>query len=159
LSIHHLGKKASKLIAAEIKHVLDLKDWTEEDFLHIKDVGPVVAENVARFFSNPRNIRMLEEMERLGVNLTQTEEDLPKAVSEDAPLIGKTILFTGTLQTMSRKEAQQKAEAAGAKNISAVSANLNILVVGEKAGSKLKKAQALGTVEIMTEEAFLELLS
>jgi DNA ligase (NAD+) len=158
LSIHHLGKKASKLIAAEIKHVLDLKDWTEEDFLHIKDVGPVVAENVARFFSNPRNIRMLEEMERLGVNLTQTEEDLPKAVSEDAPLIGKTILFTGTLQTMSRKEAQQKAEAAGAKNISAVSANLNILVVGEKAGSKLKKAQALGTVEIMTEEAFLELL-
>jgi DNA ligase (NAD+) len=159
LSIHHLGQKASKLIAAEIKHVLDLKDWTEEDFLHIKDVGPVVAENVARFFNNSRNIRMLEEMERLGVNLTQTEDDLPKAVSGDAPLIGKTILFTGTLQTMSRKEAQQKAEAAGAKNISAVSANLNILVVGEKAGSKLKKTQELGTVEIMSEEAFLELLS
>ena len=68
----------------------------------------------------------------------------------------KTILFTGTLQTMSRKEAQARAEAAGAKNISAVSGNLDILVVGEKAGSKLKKAKELGTVEIMTEEEFLE---
>lgn len=159
LSIHHLGKKVSKLLAAELKHVLDLKEWTLDDFLHIKDVGPVVAENVIRFFSNNRNIRMLEEMERLGVNLSQTEEDLPRQISGDAPLSGKTILFTGSLQTMSRKEAQQKAEAAGAKNISAVSSNLNILVVGEKAGSKLKKAQALGTVEIMTEEAFLELVN
>ena len=56
---------------------------------------------------------------------------------------------------MSRKEAQEKAEAAGAKNISAVSGNLNILVVGENAGSKLKKAQAVGTIEILTEEEFL----
>ena len=60
---------------------------------------------------------------------------------------------------MSRKEAQEKAEAAGAKNISAVSSKLNILVVGEKAGSKLKKAQALGTVQILTEEEFLTLLN
>ena len=97
-------------------------------------------------------------MESLGVNLTQTEEDRPKAVSADAPLIGKTILFTGSLQTMSRKQAQEKAEAAGAKNISAVSSKLNILVVGEKAGSKLKKARALETVEIMTEEEFVKLL-
>lgn len=159
LSIHHLGRKVSKLIAAEIDHVLDLKDWTLEDFTHIKDIGPVVAENVIRYFSNNKNIRMLEEMERLGVNLSQTEEDRPKVVDADAPLVGKTILFTGALQTMSRKEAQQKAEAAGAKNISAVSSNLNILVVGEKAGSKLKKAKELGTVEIMTEEEFLELLN
>jgi len=159
LSIHHLGRKVSKLIAAEIDHVLDLKDWTLEDFTHIKDIGPVVAENVIRYFGNNKNIRMLEEMERLGVNLTQTEEDRPKVVDADAPLVGKTILFTGALQTMSRKEAQQKAEAAGAKNISAVSSNLNILVVGEKAGSKLKKAKELGTVEIMTEEEFLELLN
>jgi len=158
LSIHHLGKKASRLLAAEIGHVLDLAKWTAEDFTHIKDIGPVVTENVITFFQQPENIQLLQEMEQLGVNLTQTEEDRPKAVRADAPLAGKTILFTGTLQNMSRKVAQEKAELAGAKNISAISAKLNILVVGEDAGSKLKKARELGTVEILTEEAFIALL-
>ncbi|MEO0339152.1 MAG: NAD-dependent DNA ligase LigA, partial [Bacteroidota bacterium] len=145
LSIHHLGKKASKLIAAEIEHVLDLQHWTFEQFTEIKDIGPTVAENVIAFFQDETNIQLLKDMEALGVNLKQTEDDKPQVVAEDAPLVGKTILFTGTLQTMSRKEAQEKATAAGAKNISAVSKNLNILVAGEKAGSKLKKARALGT--------------
>jgi DNA ligase (NAD+) len=156
LSIHHLGKKVSKLLAAEIDHVLDLQHWTEENYTHIKDVGPKVAQNVMAYFAVPRNIEILREMEALGVNLRQTEDDQPRAAVSEGPFVGKTILFTGTLQNMSRKEAQQKAEAAGAKIISAVSGNLDILVVGEKAGSKLKKAQALGTVEIMTEEEFLE---
>jgi len=90
--------------------------------------------------------------------MTQTEADKPLEVSEDAPLAGKTILFTGSLQRMGRKEAQKLAEQYGAKNISAVSKNLNILVAGEKAGSKLKKAQALDTVEILTEDEFLILI-
>ena len=158
LSVHHLGRKASKLISQEINHVLELESWTEEHFTNIKDIGPVVAENVIAFFSKAENIQMLKTMELHGVNLTQTEEDKPKVVSEDAPLFGKTILFTGSLQTMSRKVAQTKAEEAGAKNISGVSSKLNILVVGEKAGSKLKKAQALGTVQIMTEEEFNEVI-
>lgn len=154
LSIHHLGKKVSRLLAAEVAHVLELKDWTVEDFVSIKDVGPTVAENVTAFFQDEKNIAVLEKMEALGVNLKRTEEDIPKAASGEGPLAGKTILFTGTLQTMGRKEAQEKAEAAGAKNISGVSSKLNILVAGEKAGSKLKKAEALG-VEVWTEEEFL----
>ncbi len=158
LSIHHLGKKASKLIAAEITHIQDLKKWTIEDFTYIKDIGPIVAENVIAFFDNPQNVALLEEMEQLGVNMQQTDDDRPITIAKDAPLAGKTILFTGTLQTVSRKAAQEKAMALGAKNISAVSSKLDILVVGEKAGSKLKKAEALGTVQILTEEAFLELL-
>lgn len=158
LTIHHLGKKVSKLLAAEIEHVLDLKDWTAEDFTNIKDVGPIVAENVIQFFEMPANVQLLEEMESLGVNLSQTEEDRPRIVAEDAPLAGKTILFTGSLQLMGRKEAQEKAEAAGARNVSGVSSKLNILVAGEKAGSKLKKAQALGSVEILSEEEFLALI-
>lgn len=159
LSIHHLGQKISKLLAAEISHVSDLKNWTPEDYTHIKDVGPVVAENVMAFFQIPANIQMLEEMEALGVNLRQTSEDRPKSTSADAPLSGKSILFTGTLQTMGRKEAQEKAEAAGARNVSAVSSKLDILVAGEAAGSKLKKAQELGTVQILTEEEFISLIS
>ncbi len=159
LSVHHLGKKASKLISAEITHVLELKNWTVEDYTHIKDIGPVVAENVAAFFRNPQNIALLEEMESLGVNLQQTDEDRPRAVAADAPLSGKTVLFTGTLSKMGRKEAQEKAEAAGARLISAVSSKLDFLVVGEEAGSKLKKARELGTVQILTEDEFLALTS
>ena len=159
LSIHHLGIKAGKLLAAEIQNLWELKDWDEERFHQIKDIGPVLTHNVIRFFQNEKNVALLKDMESLGVNFQQTEDDRPKAVSADAPLAGKTILFTGTLTKMGRKEAQAKAEAAGAKNISAVSGNLDYLVVGEDAGSKLKKAQALGTVTILTEDAFLELVN
>lgn len=159
LSIHHLGKKASKLIAEQINHVLDLKDWVEEDFTNIKDIGPVVAQNMIDWFGNSDNIALLKEMEELGVNLKQTDEDKPLLIAEDAPLVGKTILFTGTLQTLARKEAQELAKKAGAKVISAVSSNLNILVVGEKAGSKLKKAQKIDTIQIISEADFIALIN
>ena len=159
LSIHHLGRKVSKLIAAEVAHVLDLKRWTKEDFVRIKDVGPVVAQNIIDWMADPANVALLEALEANGVNLAQTEEDRPAAVAADAPLSGKTILFTGKLTLMSRKEAQERAATAGARNISAVSSKLDILVAGEKAGSKLKKAQALGTVQVLTEEEFVALVS
>jgi DNA ligase (NAD+) len=158
LSIHHLGKKASKLIAEHISHVLDLQQWTVEQYLQIKDIGPVVAENMKTWFSNQSNIDMLIRMETYGVNLAQTEEDKPLEVSANGKLSGKTILFTGTLLRMGRKEAEEKAAKAGARNISAVSGQLDMLVVGEKAGSKLKKARELGTVQILTEDEFLQLL-
>jgi DNA ligase (NAD+) len=137
---------------------MDLKDWTEEQFTDIKDVGPVVAKNVTAFFRDEENISLIRQLEENGVNVQQTEKDIPQVADENAPLIGKTILFTGSLN-INRKEAQQMAEKAGAKNVSSVSSKLNILVAGEKAGSKLKKAQALGTVEIWTEEEFLKQIS
>ncbi|HRG64367.1 MAG TPA: NAD-dependent DNA ligase LigA, partial [Saprospiraceae bacterium] len=156
LSIHHLGKKASKLIAEQIHHVLDLQHWSREKFLDIKDIGPVVADNVIEYFNDDTNIAMLQRMEGYGVNLTQTDEDKPLEVAADGIFSGKTILFTGTLTSMGRKQAEELAAKHGAKNISAVSSNLNILVVGEKAGSKLTKAKALGSVEIMTEQEFVD---
>lgn len=158
LSIHHLGKKASKLIAEQINHVLDLKSWDMERFLEIKDIGPVVAKNVINWFDNESNIAMLHRMESYGVNLYQTEEDKPLMVNDDGVFSGQTILFTGALQHMDRKEAEEKAARAGAKNVSSVSAKLNFLVVGEKAGSKLKKAMDLGTVKVLNEEEFLSLI-
>ncbi len=158
LSIHHLGKKASKIIAEHIGHVMELQEWDTDRLIAIKDIGPVVAENVVSFFSDEENVALLKRMESYGVNMDQTEEDKPLEIAEDAPLVGKTILFTGTLTQMNRKEAQTLATELGAKNISAVSSNLDILVVGEKAGSKLRKAEALGTVEIMTEAEFLILV-
>lgn len=157
LSIHHLGQKVSKLLAAEIDHILDLSNWKIEDFTRIKDIGPAVAENVMAFFSHPSNIELLQKLESLGVNVKKKPEDMPETPVKDGPLSGKTILFTGTLSTMGRKEAQEKAVSAGARNLSAISSQLNILVAGENAGSKLKKAKELGTVQILTEQDFINL--
>jgi len=159
LSIHHVGKKVAKLLAEEIEHIMDLRHKSREEIEAIKDIGPVVAQNVIHYFSDPENISMLEELESLGVNMKATGKDRKIAAAPSGHyLSGKTILFTGTLHQMGRKEAQEKAEALGAKNLGAVSSNLNILVVGENAGSKLKKAKDLGTVEILTEEEFLKLV-
>lgn len=154
-SIHHFGKKATQLVAQNIEHALDLADWTEEQFTHIKDIGPTVAKNVTEWFANPANVAMIRELEALGVNVRQTEEDKPAAEVTEGPFVGKSMLFTGSLQQMSRKEAQEKAKAAGARIVSAVSNKLDILVVGEKPGSKLKKAQEIGTITVMTEAEFL----
>lgn len=156
LSIHHLGQKASKLLAAEVGHVLQLREWDLEKYQTIKDVGPVLARNVFHFFQNDHNVELLQIMEQLGVNLQQTPEDQKPEVNTDGVLYGKSILFTGTLSTMPREVAEKRAAAAGASLASGVSKHLSILVVGEKAGSKLKKAQALETVEIWTEAEFLE---
>lgn len=155
LSIHHLGLKMSKLIAAHINHVLDLVNWTQDDLLEIHEVGPIVAGNIVSFFQDSDNVLVLKDLEILGVNLKQTDADRPVEADEDSPLYGKTILFTGSLSSMTRKEAKGKAEEAGAKTVSAVSGNLDILVAGEKAGSKLRKAESQGTVNIVDEETFL----
>lgn len=156
LSIHHLGRKGSKLLAAEVEHVLDLKNWDLEKYQTIKDIGPVLARNVYNFFQNEHNIELLQIMENLGVNLRQTDEDKRTDLNTDGPLYGKSILFTGTLSQMTREEAEALAAEAGASLASGVSKHLSILVVGEKAGSKLKKAQALGTVEVWSEQEFLQ---
>ncbi len=156
LSIHHFGKKASKLLAAEVENVLDLKNWDLEKYQEIKDIGPVVARNVFNFFQNEKNIELLETIQSLGVNFKQTEADQKPESTAEGVLAGKTILFTGTLSQMTREEAEKLAAGVGASLASGVSSKLNILVVGEKAGSKLKKATALGTVEIWNETEFLE---
>ena len=155
LSIHHLGLKMSKTISAQIKHVLDLVSWSKEDLIQIHEVGPIVAGNIESFFQDEDNIQVLQELEELGVNLTQTKADQPRIVDQNSPLAGKTILFTGSLSELTRKEAKEKAEKAGAKTVSAVSGNLDILVAGEKAGSKLRKAREQGSVKIVDENEFL----
>ena len=87
--------------------------------------------------------------------LTFTFEE--KKEIKDNPFVGKTLLFTGTLQSMGREEAKEKALSLGAKVTSAVSSKTDFLIYGEKAGSKLKKAQSLG-IETLTEEQFISLL-
>ena len=92
LCIHHLGKKVSKLIAEHLDYLPDLANWTLENYTSIKDVGPVVGQNIIAFFSQPNNVAMIQEMETLGINMKQTDEDRPRMVSENAALSGKSIL-------------------------------------------------------------------
>ncbi len=156
LSIPHLGKKAAKLIVERIKNLKELLHWEEAQYTDIDGIGPVIATQATSWFHTEANQAMLAQLEELGVNMEQLEEDRAHQLNTDGPLAGKTILFTGTLTQLKRSEAQKLATAAGAKNISAVSKNLNILVAGENAGSKLTKAEALGTVEIWSEHKFIE---
>ena len=159
LTVHHLGRRASKLLAAEVENVFDLANFDVEKLTMVREIGPVLAENVVAYFSDEKNIAVLKEMEALGVNMKQTDEDRKNQPNTEGVLSGKTILFTGTLTQFTRVTAEKAASAAGASLASGVSKHLNILVVGEKAGSKLKKAQALGTVEILTEGEFSALIS
>jgi DNA ligase (NAD+) len=98
---------------------------------------------------------MIERLKNYGVQLEKgenTNEVLSNALE------GKTFLFTGKLSLFTREQAEEMVEKHNGKNISAVSKNLNYLVVGEKAGSKLKKAQDLGTITILDEQQFLDLI-
>ncbi len=159
LSIRQLGKRAAKLISDEIQHIEELYQWTEDNYTNIKEIGPILAGNMMAYFTNPSNIQILERMQQAGVNMHGKLDTTASQIVDSEFFNGKKILFTGSLQTMTRQEAQQLAEAAGAINISAVSSNLDILVTGENAGSKLKKATQLGTVTIITEQEFMNELN
>ncbi len=165
-SIPLVGRTVSKILVAEVEDIRDLQAWDVERLTALHDIGPKVAENVVAFFSVQANLDLLDELggkkeeegNGLGINMKRLASEEKQEPITDGALSGKTILFTGSFQTMKRNDAKKAAIAAGAKALSAVSSNLNILVVGEKAGSKLKKAQALGTVQILTEAEFLEIL-
>ncbi|HUN04617.1 MAG TPA: helix-hairpin-helix domain-containing protein, partial [Niabella sp.] len=154
LGIRHVGEKTAKALAQKINHLFELKEFTIEQLQTLDDIGPIVAGSIYHFFHNESNIQMLEELEELGLQM----QNLNSSKKADGSLLGQTFLFTGTLPTLKRSDAEAMAEAQGAKILSGVSAKLNYLVVGEDAGSKLEKAKKLGTVKIISEEEFLKLI-
>jgi len=113
-----------------------------------------VAQSIVDFFSHEGNIHLLDELEALGLNFINQQ----KSENLSGELAGKTFLFTGTLPTLKRKEAEEMAEAKGGQILSGVSTKLDYLVAGEKAGSKLEKAKKLGSINIISEEDFLKLI-
>jgi DNA ligase (NAD+) len=158
LGIRFVGRTNSKILVAEVEKLQDLANWTEEQLCELRDIGPKVAQQVVQTFGKPELIELLDELEALGVNTYRLEEEKKKVVAEDAPLAGKTVVFTGKLTKFTRDEAKEMASTAGGKAVGSVSSKLSYLVAGEKAGSKLKKAQDLG-IEVLTEEQFLELIN
>lgn len=156
LGIRYVGETTAKTLARSVHHLKDFQSWTEEQLCLLEDIGPKVAASVFHFFHTPENLHLLTELEGLGVNLTQAKEQEPAA---GGLFSGKTFLFTGTLAQLKRSDAEARVEAKGGKILSGVSSKLNYLVVGADAGSKLEKAKKLGTVKVLSEEQFLDMIS
>ena len=121
----------------------------------LEDIGPKVAGSVTHFFSNNSNVEMLEELEQLGLPFKNEKKTMTTAGN----FAGVTFLFTGTLPTLKRSDAEALAEAQGGVIVSGVSSKLNYLVVGEDAGSKLEKAKKINSVKIISEEEFLQMIN
>jgi DNA ligase (NAD+) len=157
LGIRHIGRTNSKILVAEVEKIQDLANWSLEQLCELRDIGPIVAQQVVDLFGLPETIALLDEFEALGVNVYRLESEKKKEVALDAPLAGKTVVFTGTLTQIKRDQAKELVANAGGKAVGSVSSKLSYLVAGEKAGSKLTKAQALG-ISILTEQEFLTLI-
>jgi DNA ligase (NAD+) len=153
LGIRFVGETTAKTLAQAVNHLLDFKKFSLEDLQNLEDVGPKVAGSIYHFFSNKSNIEMLEQLEKLGLQLKNQKKEL----TSGGNLKGQTFLFTGTLPTLKRSEAEAIAEENGGQILSGVSAKLNYLVVGEDAGSKLEKAKKINTVKIISEAEFLKI--
>lgn len=156
LGIRHVGETMAKTLANAVSHIKDLYDWTEEQLCSLEDVGPKVAASVAHFFSTHENRHMLDQLEAEGLNMVNQHKGQQKT---EGVLSGKTFLFTGTLSHFKRSDAETMVEEKGGSLLSGVSSKLNYLIVGEDAGSKLEKAKKLGTVTILTEQEFLQLIN
>jgi DNA ligase (NAD+) len=155
LGIRYVGETTAKVLANSVSHILDFKKFSVEDYLELEDIGPKVAGSIYQFFNNKDNLGMIEELEELGVCL----ENKKKQHGEKGNLSGKTFLFTGTLPSLKRTEAEELVEKNGGKLLGSVSSKLNYLVAGEEAGSKLEKAKKIGSVRIISEQDFLTLIN
>ncbi|MBS1585862.1 MAG: NAD-dependent DNA ligase LigA [Bacteroidetes bacterium] len=156
LGIRYVGETTAKTLANAVTNLKDLYDWDVEKLTSLEDIGPKVATSVAHFFSQEENRHMLDVLEQEGVNMVNT---LKGQAPTDGAFSGKTFLFTGTLHKFKRSEAEELVESKGGAILSGVSSKLNYLVVGEDAGSKLEKAKKLGSVTILSEDEFEELLN
>lgn len=154
LGIPYVGKFLGNLLAEKSKNIETLMNMTEEELLMIDGVGEKVAKSVYSFMREPINIEIIEKLKNAGVNFTLLKEN---KVEKDV-FQGKNFLVTGKLEKFTRKEIQEEIEKFGGKNLSAVSKNLDYLIVGKDAGSKLKKAQDIGTIKILSEEEFFNLI-
>lgn len=149
--IRHIGEKASKQVAEHFKTMDAVMNASVEDVLKIEGFGSIMAESLVEFFSRESSRKMVEEFQSLGLNMNSLSQPT------DASLKGETFVLTGTLPTLKRSEAAEMIEKRGGKVSGSVSKKTSYVVAGEKAGSKLTKAQSLG-IPVLTEEEFLNMI-
>jgi len=152
LGIRHVGERTAQALAEEFGSIDALIAATEEELTRVNDIGPKVAATVREFFSNERNLALVERLRDYG--LTFTAERKVRGTT----LSGLTFVLTGTLPTLTRDEAKERIEAAGGKISGSVSKKTSYVVAGEEAGSKLEKAQQLG-VAVLDEAGLMAMLA
>lgn len=155
LGIKHIGETIAKKLVKKFKTIENIKNASVEELINTDDIGEKIALSLVEYFSNDVHWRIIEKLKMAGLHFEI--EDNNSLISNK--LEGKTFLFTGKLTVFTRENAEQMVELNGGKNVSSVSKNLNYLIVGEKAGSKLKKAKELGSVIILDEQEFLNLIN
>ena len=165
LGIPDVGKSVAALLVERFSSIDNLMAASEDAIASIEGVGAVIARSVCQFFT--ANKALIDNLKELGVNLTAAASPAMSdgaSVSADSAsetanpfFANKTFVFTGTLSSMTRDEASAKAKSRGAKIGSSISSKTDYLVAGDKAGSKLQKAEKLG-VTVLSEEEFLEKL-
>ena len=152
LGIRHVGEATAKDLARHLGSMDRIVDATVEELAQVPDVGPVVAASIHTFFAQPHNREVVEQLRACGI---VWEEGEAKVAS--GPLVGRTVVLTGTLPTLSRDQARDLLEAAGAKVAGSVSKKTDFVVAGTDAGSKLTKAQELG-INILDESGLMSML-
>jgi DNA ligase (NAD+) len=153
LGIRHAGEATAKDLARYFGKLDAIMDASEEQLLEVPDVGPVVAQSIHTFFQQPHNREVVEQLRACGV----TWEEGEPAQRAPKPLAGKTVVLTGTLPTLTRDEAKDMLETAGAKVAGSVSKKTDYVIAGAEAGSKLDKARELG-IKVLDEEGLKDLL-
>jgi DNA ligase (NAD+) len=151
LGVRHVGERTAQALAEEFGSIDALIAATEEELTRVNDIGPKVAATVREFFSNERNLALVERLR--GYGLTFTAQRRVRGTT----LSGLTFVLTGTLPTLTREEAKDRIEAAGGKVSGSVSKKTSYVVAGEEAGSKLEKAVQLG-VAVVDEAGLLAML-
>lgn len=152
IGIRHVGEHAAFVLAQHFKDLKTLAEAKPEELSQVEAIGPRIAESIYEFFQDPENLEMIEQLEKAGVNTTFLGE-----APASGKLAGRSFVFTGALEKLTRPAARSLVKANGGVVHSSVSKNTDIVVAGAEAGSKLKKAEALG-IKVMTEQEFLELI-
>ena len=162
LGIRHVGEATARDLAIHFGSLDAIMNADEAALVQVNDVGPVVAESIARFFAEPHNREVVEQLRACGVNWHEGEGAHQHAGTPNAgpvgPFAGKTVVLTGTLSSLSRDDAKAKIEALGGKVTGSVSKKTGLVIAGEESGSKLDKALELG-VEVWDEAQFLRHLA
>lgn len=151
LGIRQVGETTADLLAKYFTSVENFKKATIDDLQNIEGIGEISAKSIYDFLHNKKTLKLIDDLLDAGVNPV-----FEKLTTVESPLTGKNVVITGSIEGFTRNSAKEAAERLGATVQSAVSKNTDILIVGEKAGSKLKKAQELG-IQIMEADDFIKL--
>lgn len=154
LGIREVGEATAHILANELKTLDNVKNATLNDLMHLKDIGPVVAMYIIEFFNEPHNLVVINKLLSYGIHWEEVDTS---EVDESNPFYNKTLVLTGTLETLTRDEAKQKLLSLGAKVSGSVSKKTDFVIAGVSAGSKLDKAQELG-VRVIDEDEFINML-